>query len=436
MSQTNNSVSAATTDTQHKLSRNETKITRRQALAGMAGMVGVVAAAATGSVRAQDDSPADPTKIMGAPADELGERSAFEQPQRLAVGNRPQGPNVSLSPLGDLDGIITPSDLHYEIHHNGVPEINPTAYKLLVHGMVERPMVFSLADLQRFPRVSRILFLECSGNTGGHTLQPGENDTAQTVCGLLSGVQWFGVSLATIFAEVGISPKATWALFEGMDGTVLTRSWPLDKLWWGEAMLVFGQNGEALRPSAGYPLRLIVPGTEGNANVKWLRRIEISDQPWQTRFETARYSDIRCDDDGECTVSQFSFGLDAKSVITWPSGGQTISSPGLCEIRGLAWTGRGSIARVEVSVDGGESWTLASLDQPVLPKALTRFRYPWQWNGDDTIIMSRTTDSTGYLQPSREQILERRGGGQTFYHANPIIPWRVNPDGTVTSGHF
>lgn len=410
------------------------KLTRRQVLAGAAG---IAAAAVSGAAMAQESPPTetiDPTKVMGSPADQLGERSAFEELQRLAVGNRPQGPNVSFSPLGDLDGIITPSDLHYEIHHNGVPEIDPSTYKLLIHGMVERPMVFTLDDLKRYPRTSRTAFLECAGNSGFHSVQPGAGDTAQTVAGLTSCSEWFGVPLSLLFQEAGVSSKASWALFEAMDGAVMTRSWPTEKLWWGEAFLAYGQNGEALRPSQGYPVRLFVPGTEGNANVKWLRRIELSDQPWQTRMETARYSDIRCGEDGECEVSQFSFELDAKSVITWPSGGQTIPEPGIWQMRGIAWTGRGSIERVEISTDGGESWALAELELPVLPKAHTRFRFQWDWDGEEHTIMSRAIDSTGYVQPSREQLLERHGTKDTFYHANQMFRWKVNEDGTVSSG--
>ena len=199
-------------------------------------------------------------------------------------------------------------------------------------------------------------------------------------------------------------------------------------------MLAFGQNGEALRPANGYPVRLIIPGTEGNLNVKWLRRLEFGDQPWNTRYETSTYSDVRPGEDGELIATQFTLRLDAKSIITSPSGGQSISEPGIREITGLAWSGRGPIDRVEVSTDGGESWSLAKLDQPVLDKAFTRFRYLWDWNGEETVIVSRAVDTTGYVQPTRTEMLEQHGSLSTFYHNNSQFRWRVNADGSVTSG--
>lgn len=371
---------------------------------------------------------------MGTGAAAVGDRSPFEQPERLPVADYPQGAFFSLSPLGDLEGTITPSDLHYEVHHHGIPEIDPAEYGLLIHGMVDRPMRFTLADLKRFPRVSHTHFMECAGNSFPHLLGPSEEDTAQLLAGLASCSQWVGVPLTTVMKEVGVQPDAAWALFEGMDAGRMARSVPAEELWWGEAMLAYGQNGEALRPAQGYPIRLIVPGTEGNINVKWLHRIEFSDQPWHTRNETAAYSDVRCDAESNCVATQFTLRLDAKSIITWPSGGQQIAEPGFWEISGLAWSGRGTIDRVEVSTDGGATWGLASLDQPVLPKAFTRFRYPWQWDGTKQIIVSRAIDSTGYVQPSRAEALAQYGAAVTIDHYNGTFRWKVNADGRITGG--
>ena len=346
----------------------------------------------------------------------------------------PTARSASLTPHGDLEGTITPSDLHYEVTHHGIPEIDPASYKLLVHGMVDRPTSFTLDQLKRFPRKTRINFMECSGNSLFHKLGPSEGDTAQLLNGLSSCTEWVGVPVATIMREVGVQPQSTWALVEGMDGATLTRSVPTEELWWGEAMLAFGQNGEALRPANGYPLRLIVPGTEGNINIKWLRRIEFSDQPWHTRYETSTYSDVRPGENGDLIATQFTLRMDAKSIITSPSGGQSVAEPGIHEISGLAWSGRGPIDRVEVSTDGGQSWSLAKLDGPVLDKAFTRFRYLWDWNGEETVIVSRAVDSTGYVQPTRTEMLEQHGSLSTFYHNNSQFRWRVNPDGSVTSG--
>ena len=404
------------------------KVDRRQVLAGAAGL----AVAALGS-RAL--AQADPTTVPGHPADELGERAPSEMLERQPWINRPHGTLASLTPHGDLDGIITPSDLHYEIHHLGIPQIDPDRYELLIHGMVDRPTVFTLDQIRRFPGLSRINFMECSGNSLIHILRgPAEDDTAQLLNGLSSCSEWVGVPMATIMREVGVQSGATWALFEGSDGTTLSRSVPTEELWWGEAMLAYGQNGEALRPSQGYPLRLIVPGTEGNLNIKWLRRIEFGDRPWHTRFETGTYSDVRRDDDGNFIATQFTLRMDAKSIITWPSGGQSLPGAGFWEIKGLAWSGRGHIDRVEVSTDGGATWALAKLDQPVLPKAFTRFRFPWHWDGSENVIVSRAFDSTGYVQPTRAEMLSQHGSTSTFYHNNSQFRWKVNADGSVTSG--
>jgi len=319
-------------------------------------------------------------------------------------------------------GIITPSDLHFERHHGGVPDIDPAQYSLLIHGMVERPMIFTLADLKRFPSVSRIHFLECSGNLGRTA---GPQTTPGQLAGLTSTSEWTGVALSTLFKEVGASPKATWFLAEGTDAAKLTRSIPAEKAY-QDAFVAYGQNGEPIRPEQGYPARLFLPGWEGNTNVKWLRRIELSDKPFMTREETSKYTEPFANG----TARMFSFAMDARSLITSPAYPKTIER-GWNEITGIAWTGAGKIRQVDVSTDGGRTWNAASLQEPVLSRAHTRFRYEWKWNGEPSILMSRAIDETGYTQPTRAELLAQRGPGTATYHLNPITGWVVGADGVV-----
>lgn len=357
----------------------------------------------------------DPSKQPGVPPGERGTRSLFEKAVK-----KPSDIS-SRTPLQDLYGMLTPSDLHFERHHNGVPTIDPAKHELLIHGMVEKPMVFKMADLKRFPSASRIAFLECSGNfrTGKETLSP------QDICGLTSQSEWTGVKLSTLFREVGVKPGATWFLAEGGDAAVMTRSVPVSK-GWDDAIIAYAQNGEALRPEQGYPVRLFLPGWEGNTSVKWLRRLELSDQPYMTREETSKYTEpIK---DGK--FRQFSFDIDARSIITFPAYPNPVQ-PGWIEIRGLAWSGRGKVSRVDVSTDAGKTWYSATLQDPILDKAHTTFRYVWQWKGDETEIMSRVTDETGYIQPTIGQLLEARGPDMGGYHLNPITAWQIKRDGRV-----
>lgn len=356
----------------------------------------------------------DPTKTPGPGPSPVGKRSPFENPVR-----KPSDIS-SRTPLQDMYGTITPADLHYERHHAGVPVIDPAKHELLIHGMVARPMKFTLADLKRFPSVSRICFLECAGNfrTGKEELTP------QDILGLTSQSEWTGVMLSTILREVGVDPKANWFLAEGSDAAVMTRSIPVAKAW-DDAMIVYAQNGEAMRPEQGYPIRLLLPGFEGNMNIKWLRRIELSDEPYMTREETSKYTYPVKD-----KIRMFSFEMDARSIITYPSYPQKVQ-PGWIEIRGIAWSGRGKIVKVEVSTDAGKTWQLAKLQDPVLSKAHTYFRYLWNWNGGATEILSRTTDETGYLQPTLKQLIEARGTASGGYHMNPVTAWQVKGDGSV-----
>lgn len=280
-------------------------------------------------------------------------------------------------------------------------------------------------DLKRFPSVSRLAFIECSGNSAGEWREP-RGQTVQQTHGLMSTSEWTGVALSTVLRDVGAKPEATWMLAEGSDAAVMTRSIPLAPVM-EEALLCYAQNGEALRPEQGYPLRLLLPGWEGNACIKWLRRLKLGTAPFMTREETSHYTDLMPDG----TARQFTFVMEAKSVITTPSGGQQIR-PGYVEIRGLAWSGRGRVTKVEVSTDGGRIWRLARLQEPVLPKCHTVFRLPWQWKGREAILMSRCMDETGYVQPSRQALIDVRGMN-SVYHYNAIQGWKVARDGSVTN---
>jgi sulfane dehydrogenase subunit SoxC len=337
------------------------------------------------------------------------------------------GAGSIMTPHQDLRGMITPNGLVFERSHAGVPDIDPEQHRLMVHGLVRQPMVFTMEDLMRFPSVSRIHFIECSGNSSREWRSP-FGKTVQISHGLLSCCEWTGVPLSTILDEAGVSRDARWVLAEGADSSALTRSVPMQKCL-EDAMLVYAQNGEALRPENGYPLRLFLPGYEGNMNIKWLRRLKIGMEPFMTREETSKYTDILPDG----TARQFTFDMDAKSVITSPSGGRKLKS-GFVEITGVAWSGRGRVRRVDVSTDGGRTWQEAQLQTPVLSRAITRFRAPWRWNGSETILQSRVIDETGYVQPTNRQLVAERGYN-SGYHYNGIHSWKIDANGEITNVH-
>jgi sulfane dehydrogenase subunit SoxC len=365
--------------------------------------------------------------IPGRPLSAYGSRSAFEDAKRLVRGIRGNPLNgVSTTPLAALHGILTPSSLHFERHHAGIPDMDPADYRLLVHGRVGKPLLFTLDDLRRLPSVSVVRFIECSGNgvEGYRGKDPAL--TAQAIDGLVSTSEWTGVLLSTLLREAGLGQGAEWIVAEGFDSAAMTRSIPLGKAL-DDVLVAYGQNGEALRPEQGYPVRLLVPGWEGNINVKWLRRVEVTDAPAMSREETSKYTDPMPDG----TARIFTWPMEAKSIITFPSGGQKLSKPGFYEVTGLAWSGRGRVARVEVTTDGGRAWHLASLQEPVLERAQTRFRYPWHWKGEEAVLMSRAADETGYLQPTREELYAVRGEW-TYYHFNNVRAWFVGREGAVT----
>ena len=408
---------------------------RRRFLRQGASVVAFGAAAlALPAARAQDPKPVDdPMRVPGILPRPYGERSPYEKQQRLggAGPGAPHGwganaPNNfnSLTPLQDLHGIVTPSALHFERHHNGVPAIDPASHRLLIHGLVKRPLSLTIKELERLPSTSRIAFLECSGNTWDGWREA-QDVTVQDIYGLTSTSEWTGVKLSTLLEAVGVRREATWMLAEGSDAAGLDRSVPLTAEVLNEAMICYGQNGEALRPEQGYPLRLFLPGFEGNINVKWLRRLKLGSAPFMTRWETAKYTDLL--PDGQ--AYQFTLVMEAKSVITYPSGQQQIR-PGFHEISGLAWSGRGRVTKVEVSVDGGRTWHPAGLQEPILSKCHTRFRFPWHWNGQEAILQSRCVDETGYLQPTRQDLVKVRGTN-SLYHYNAIQSWKVEADGRI-----
>ena len=405
---------------------------RRSLLRGAAAIGGAtLTGRAIGSASASSNLPPDVPEWMKTPGDPMGSQpygspSPFEKrvvkniskdlPQYLSASGR--------APLQDLDGIITPNGLFYERHHAGVPAIDPAQHRLMLHGLVERPMIFTVDDIKRFPSTSRIHFLECSGNPG---YQKPFGKTASDLVGLLSCAEWTGVSMKLVLEEAGLRPEAKWVIAEGADAVAMKRSIPIDKCL-DDAMIVYSQNGERLRPQQGYPLRLILPGFEGNMNVKWLRRLRVTAEPVYSREETSKYTDLMPDG----VAREFSFVMEAKSIILRPSGGQRLSGAGFHEISGIAWSGRGKIRRVDVSVDDGKTWQEAALQEPVLTRALTRFRVPWRWNGEPTVIQSRAIDETGYVQPTLAELIAVRGEN-FFYHNNAIWPWRIAVDGEVSN---
>ena len=403
---------------------SDERISRRAVIVGAAATAGAALLAKLPMAEAGTSitPPVEPPVGPGAPTSAVSVRAAFETPARTPTGALT---GASLTPLHELTGTLTPNDLVFERIHSGIPTIDPRGYKLLVHGLVDRSMVFTLDDLKQFPSVSRVHFIECAGNGRAAYRDPKPEMTPQIVDGMTSNGEWTGVRLEDILRETGVKRSATWFLAEGSDAAKLSRSVPIAKAW-DDAIVAYAFNGEALRPSNGYPVRLLLPGFEANTSIKWLRRIKLVDQPNMSKDETSKYTDPLPDH----TARQFSLVMDAKSIITTPSAPMRIHR-GWHEISGLAWTGRGRITRVEVSTDGGATWAAATLQEPVLSRAHTRFRFMWEWHGEAAELMSRAIDETGYVQPTRAVFEAGRGPG-TDYHFNYIRAWRVARDGVVT----
>jgi sulfane dehydrogenase subunit SoxC len=370
-------------------------------------------------------------KEPGAGFTPYGQPSRFEQ---KVVRMIPPPPNPATTGIGAsrtphhlLNGMITPNGLHFDRSHSGTPDIDPDQHRLMIHGLVKRPLVFSIEALSRYPMESRIAFIECGGNSQALNAPQPQSLNLTAIHGLVGCAEWTGVRLSTLLDEAGVDPAATWIVAEGADAASMSRSIPIAKAM-DDALLCLYQNGERVRPSNGYPVRLLLPGFEGNMNVKWLRRLKLVNAPVMSKDETSKYTILL--PDGKAW--QFVQPMEVKSIITQPSPGLSLKGPGFYEVSGLAWSGNGRISQVEVSADGGRSWAAAALQGPVLPKALTRFRAAWQWSGGPAVLQSRATDDTGMMQPSRAQFAAERGL-RGIYHYNAIASWRIDERGEATN---
>jgi sulfane dehydrogenase subunit SoxC len=414
-----------------------------------AALAGLTAAAAGRANGQAPDSSASAQARLAKDLHAYGERSRFETairsgtmgdmypPGGLAAGARR---DFGLrAPLQDTVGFITPASLHYVISHaHEPPDIDPRAHQLLIHGMVDRPLIFTMEDIQRLPSVSRVHFIECNANSApagpGGAARIAPTATVQDTHGFTSCSLWTGVPLSLLLAQVGVKKGVTWIIAEGAEESKHAKSIPLEKAM-DDVLVAYGQNGEAIRPEQGYPLRLIVPGWEGINNVKWLRRIKLVDQPYMGMMEATKYPSLRLD--GKARWFQFELG--PRSVITRPSGGQKLPGSGFYEITGLAWSGTGTIQRVELSTDGGHTWKDARIQGPAYPKAHTRFGTGWDWNGEETVLQTRCSDDQGEVQPTIAELAKVWGVDIDFFrttsivvgHFNAIQPWKVNRDGSV-----
>ena len=333
------------------------------------------------------------------------------------------------------NGTFTPNSLHFTINHSGIPDIDPTRHKLAIHGLVKQPLVFTVESLMRYPMVSRMAFVECGGNSAPLFSNEPVQATVQALHGLVSCAEWTGVRLSTLLEETGVDPKARWLVAEGSDSLALHRSVPVKKAL-DDALIALYQNGERLMPGNGYPMRLLLPGWEGNMNVKFLRRIKLVEEPVMGYYEGRTYSQIL--PDGK--AYRFYFVQEVKSFITHPSFGLKLNGPGYYDISGVAYSGDGRISRVMVSADGGRTWGEAALQDPVLPKAFTRFRMPWRWDGRQATLLSRAWDEAGNVQPMRREFVAHRGETKkpvlnplafTNQHYNSITSWAIDSKGEV-----
>ncbi len=392
--------------------------------------IGGAGALASGSLTAQSLSfeipgwsrqPGPGASAYGAPSPHAGGL------QRMAGNPNPTYPGggASRSPLQHLQGTITPNSLHFERHHAGVPAIDPAQHKLVINGLVRQALAFNYEDLLRYPMVNRIHFLECSGNSGALTGANAPDGTAQSIHGLLSGAEWSGIPLSVLLDEAGVLPEAQWVSAVGADAASMGRSVPIAKAM-DDVLVALFQNGEPVRPENGYPMRLFCPGWEGNISVKWLTQIKLTRGPSHFRDETSKYTDTLPNRQS----LQFTFPMGCKSVITSPSGQMALNRQGLYQVTGVAWSGGGSIRRVEVSADGGRSWADALITSEQHDRALTRFQIPWEWNGGAAVLQSRATDSAGNVQPTRDALLGEMGTINR-YHYHGIQSWQVNNNGEV-----
>ena len=333
--------------------------------------------------------------------------------------------SINFTPLHELDGIITPNGLCFERHHGGVAQIRPQDHRLMINGLVDTPLVFTMEDLKRFPRENHVYFLECAAN-GGMEWRGSQLNGCQFTHGMVHNVMYTGVKLKTLLEEAGLKTNGKWVLPAGADAAHMTRSIPMEKAL-DDCLVAWKMNGEALRAEQGYPLRLVVPGWEGNMWVKWLRRLEVGDQPWHHREETSKYTDLL--ETGK--ARRFTWVMDPKSVITSPSPQMPVShGKGPMVISGLAWSGNGRITRVDVSLDGGRNWKTARIDGPSLSKSLHRFYLDIDWDGSEMLIQSRAMDEHGFYQPTKNELRAARGEN-SIYHNNGIQTWYVHKNGAV-----
>ena len=338
---------------------------------------------------------------------------------------------VSMSPLHQQEGIITPNGLFFTRNHGGTAQIDPNKFRLMIHGLVEKPIVLTLEQLKRYPSESRIHFIECPANGSTGWRGPQFNNL-QFVKGMMSSAEWTGVKLSVLLEDLGIKPEAQWALIEGSDNSEMGRTIPIEKIL-DDAMLVWGQNGEPLRPEQGYPVRLLVPGWEGNLNVKWVKRIEFSDKPWHAKEETSKYTMLQ----PSGKAINFFWPMEVNSIITSPCPEipwTDLKKGDLVEIGGIAWSGRGTVKTVDISLDGGKNWVEAELKGLVLPKSWTRFSYIIKWDGKKKVLLSRAIDDSGHIQPSIDKLIENVGV-EGIYHRNPIVGWEVTSKGVVNNVH-
>jgi sulfane dehydrogenase subunit SoxC len=412
----------------------------RRALAGALAAGGAASALSQGQSNASDGDPAilnlpEHSRALGKPVvtEGYGSPSRYEAnvQRRQSPGlTQTKQASVSFAPLQSLFGIVTPSGLHFERHHQGWWDVDPTKHRLMLNGsdatLMKTPMVFTMDELMRLPSVSRFLFIECGANSGmewGNVAVP----TVQYTHGMMSCSEHTGVPLKLLLDMAGVDwRRARYVLAEGADGSSMTRTVPMALVASGEVLVAYGQNGEMLRPENGYPLRLVVPGVQGVSWVKYLRRIEVGDKPYATKDEVLHYTDLMPDG----RHRQYTSTQECKSVITTPSGGQLLRERGFCAISGLAWSGRGKVVRVDVSVDGGRNWRAARLQEPVMSKCLTRFVADWVWDGKPALVQSRAVDETGYVQPTYRQLKAVRGS-RSIYHNNAIQTWLVQESGEV-----
>ena len=414
-------------------------IDRRTLLGRGALIAGAMGTGVTTSLTgaAAEPLPVDPwSREVGTAIPPYGQPARYEKYVARTLTNPKNGPRTSQArtPHQLLNGTITPAGLHFVVSRTGFPDIDPDKHRLVIHGLVKQPMVFTLDALARYPMVSRIHFVECGGNSAPLYSKDPVKANVQAIHGLLSCSEWTGVPLSTLLDETGIDPKAKWLLAEGADGPSMNRSIPMTKAL-DDAMIALYQNGERVAPSNGYPMRLLVPGYEGNMNVKWLHRIKLIEQPVEAINETLQYT-YRV---AGPKIWQFFFPMEVKSFITQPSPGLTLKEPGFYEIAGLAYSGNGRIRKVQVSADGGKSWGEAALDEPILSKALTRFRMPWRWDGQPAVLQSRAWDEAGNWQPTRDEMFSVRGAPKInvpvtafpMGHMNVITSWAIDNKGEV-----